>query len=58
MSRTKISGYLLIAVAALNTAVDLLDGGGFNLSAHVNDLIVALGGAGFIFLRDAIKKIQ
>jgi hypothetical protein len=58
MKRTKIAGYLIIAIAVLNTAVDALNGGGFDLTLHINDLILALGGAGFVFLRDAIEKIK
>lgn len=58
MTKTKVAGYLLIGVAVLNTAVDLLNGGDFNLSLHVSDLVTALSGAGFVFLRDAISKIS
>jgi len=58
MSRTKWAGYLLVAIAVLNTAVDLLNGGGFNFSVHITDITTALGGAGLIFLRDAVAKIK
>jgi hypothetical protein len=58
MQRTKIAGYILVAVAVLNTGVDLLDGNGFNFAAHVADLTTALSGAGLVFLRDAIAKIK
>lgn len=58
MSKTKITGILLIIVALLKTAVDVLDGSGFGLMAHVDELVVALNGAGFIFLRDALQKIE
>lgn len=58
MSRTKLAGYLLVAVAVLNTALDLLNGNGFDMSTHINDVVTALSGAGFIFLRDAVAKIK
>ena len=58
MSRTKITGWLLVAVAVLNTAVDLLNGNGFDLSAHISDLVTALSGAGLVFLRDAVAKVR
>lgn len=58
MKKTKVAGYLLIAVAVLNTAVDLLNGGEFSLSSHLTDIVTALSGAGFVFLRDAISKIE
>ena len=57
MSRTKIAGYLLIAVSIMNTLADILNGGGFEASSHVNDIVVALNGAGFVFLREAIGKL-
>ena len=58
MSRTKLAGYLLVAVAALNTVVDLLNGNGFEMTTHVNDVVTALSGAGFVFLRDAVAKLK
>lgn len=58
MSRTKIAGYLLIAVAVMQTAIDALNGGGFELSAHLNEIATALSGAGLVFLRQAIDKIK
>lgn len=58
MQRTKIAGILLVVVAVLHTAIDVLDGSGFDLSAHVSDVIAALNGAGLYFLRDAIAKIS
>jgi len=57
MSRTKIAGYLLIAVSIMNTLVDILNGGGFEASSHLNNIVVALNGAGFVFLREAIAKL-
>ncbi len=57
MSKTKIVGYIMIAMAVLATAKDALDGGGFDFSTHINDLVLALNGAGFVFLRDAIAKL-
>ena len=58
ISRTKIAGFLLIAVSVLNMAIDILNGGGFTLSSHLTDITNALAGAGFVFLRDAIAKIR
>lgn len=58
MSKTKVTGVLLFLIAVLKTAVDVVDGGGFSLSAHALDAQAALGGLGFVFLRDAIGKVQ
>lgn len=58
MQKTKVAGYLLIAVSVLNTAVDLLNGGGFDVQSHITDIVGALNGAGFVFLRDALSKLQ
>jgi len=57
-TRTKIVGYLMVIAAVCNTAVDALNGGGFNAAAHLSDLYVALGGAGLVFARDAISKVE
>lgn len=56
--KTRIVGWILVAVAVLKTIADLFDGGGFFLAAHVDDLTMALEGAGLIALRDAIRKVQ
>lgn len=56
MSRTKIVGYLMILIAALETVVDALNGGTFNLQAHFDALMAALAGAGLIFLRSGVDK--
>ena len=58
MQKTKIVGYMIIAVAVLNTAIDALNGGGFDFITHVKDLDAALTGAGLVFLRDAIHKLN
>lgn len=57
MSKTKIVGYLILAVAILKTAQDALDGNGFNWAAHFDEIYAALTGAGLVFLRSAIDKI-
>lgn len=56
MSKTKIVGYLMILIAALETVVDALNGGGFNLQGHFDAIIAALAGAGLIFLRSGVDK--
>lgn len=56
--RTKIVGYLLILLAVLGGVVDLLDGGGFDVSKHYDSIVLALNGAGFIFLRSAVQKVE
>lgn len=58
MPKTKIAGYLLIAIAVLKAGADLLDGNGFDIMTHVKELDSALIGAGFIFLRSSIQKIK
>lgn len=58
MLRTKITGYLLIIVAVLKAGIDVLDGGSFNLNEHLDSMFIALNGAGFIFLRDAVSKVK
>lgn len=58
MSRTKIVGYLIIAVALIKAVVDALDGRGFNAVGHLDEISAALSGAGFVFLRDAIAKVK
>lgn len=57
-SRTKLVGYLMVAIAVLNTVVDLLNGSGFNLAAHMEDLKLAFTGAGFVFLRKAVENLK
>lgn len=58
MAKTKIVGYIMILMAVLATVKDALDGGGFDFASHINDLVLALNGAGFVFLRDAISKLE
>ena len=58
MSKTKVIGVLMIISAIVSVGVDALDGNGFDIASHMNSLIIALNGAGFYFLRDALKKIQ
>lgn len=57
MPRTKIIGYLMLVTAISNTAIDILNGGGFELKPHVNDIMAGLAGAGLIFARTAIQKV-
>ncbi len=56
MSRTKIVGYLIILLAVVTTAIDALNGGGFDVQAHFNEIAAALGGAGLVFLRSGVDK--
>ncbi len=56
MNKTTITGYLIMAAAVLKTVIDLIDGNGFDLTAHYNELVAALGGAGLVFLRSAVAK--
>ena len=56
--RTTIVGYLMIAVAVINFVVDVLDGGGIDFTKHFDSISVALAGAGFIFARKAIGKLE
>jgi len=58
MSKTKIAGALLVAVAVFQTAIDALNGGDFSLSSHLDEIATALSGAGLVFLRQAIDKIK
>jgi hypothetical protein len=58
MSRTKIAGYLMVAVAVLKTAVDILDGNGFDFVSNLDAISAALAGAGLVFLRDAVAKVK
>lgn len=62
MSRTKISGILLIVSAICLGAVDFLDGNGFNISPHLKSAIEALqvifGGSGFYFLRSGVQTSE
>ena len=58
MSRTKITGYVMLTIAILSIIVDALDGNGFNLSGHFDAIIAALGGAGLVFLRDGVQRVQ
>jgi hypothetical protein len=56
MSRTKVVGYLVFAIAVLSLVKDIFDGGGFDLNAHFNEIIAALGGVGLVFLRSGVDK--
>jgi hypothetical protein len=56
MSKTKIAGYLMILSAVVSVAIDLLNGGDFNLMTHVDAIQAGLIGAGFIAVRIAIAK--
>lgn len=58
MSRTKVVGWLIVVGALVKVAIDALDGNGFNFSANYDAIAGALAGAGFVFLRDAVGKIQ
>ncbi len=58
MSRTKIAGYLIVAVAVLKTAVDAINGDGFSFMAHLDEISTALAGVGLVFLRDAVAKVK
>jgi hypothetical protein len=58
MSKTKIVGYLILAIAILNLAKDLLDGGGFDLNIHLNQIQDGLFGAGLVFLRSGLDKVS
>lgn len=58
MSKTKVTGWLLLVVAVLKTVVDVVDGSGFSVSAHLVDAQTALSGLGLVFLRDAVGKVQ
>jgi hypothetical protein len=58
MSRTKIIGYLLVLAAVVRIAVDALDGGEFNFSSHWAEFTQALAGAGVVFFRSAIEKLE
>lgn len=58
MSKTKIVGVLMVIAAISNMGVDLLNGGGFDLSKNFDALMVALNGAGFVFLRAALDKVN
>lgn len=57
MPKTKIAGYLMILSAIVSIAIDLLNGGGFDMNAHIVDIQSALTGAGFVAVRTAIDKI-
>lgn len=54
---TKIAGYLMIVASLINVAIDVLNGGGFDLSAHYTSVMGTLVGAGFIRNRMAIDKV-
>lgn len=57
MSRTKIVGYLMIVIALASFIKDVLDGDGINFQGHFDAIMAALGGAGLVFLRDAVAKV-
>lgn len=56
MSKTKVVGYLLIVLAVLKAVIDALDGNGFEIQSHFEEVMAALGGAGLIFLRSGVDK--
>lgn len=58
MSKTKIVGILIIVAAVLKTVVDAIDGNGFEIMSHWNDVVAALVGAGIITGRQAITKLD
>ena len=53
--RTKAVSILMVLMAVIKTVIDVIDGSGFNISTHYDDIILALNGAGFYFLRAAVK---
>jgi hypothetical protein len=57
MSKTKITGILMLISAAIGVAIDALNGGGFDWAGNWAKLDTALAGAGLVFLRTAISKI-
>jgi hypothetical protein len=57
MSKTKVVGILMLVTALSQAGIDVLDGHGFNLLAHLDAVLGALGGLGLFFLRDAISKV-
>lgn len=57
MSKTKVVGYLMVAVAVLNVAIDVLNGGGFDFNSHINSVLGGLTGAGLVSARLAIDKV-
>lgn len=58
VSKTKLVGYLMIGGALINTVVDALNGNGFDCTSHLHNLNMAMNGAGFVFMRNAISKIE
>lgn len=56
MSKTKVVGYLIVALAFIKVAVDALDGGGFDFQGHFDEVAAALGGIGLVFLRSGVDK--
>ena len=57
-SRTKLTAVLIVATAALNLLIDILDGGGVSFQKHFDEIGMALGGVGLWFLLDAVGKNQ
>ena len=56
--KTKVVGYLMVAVAFLNFLIDLLDGNGIDFHRHFETIATALAGSGLVFLRSAIQKLE
>lgn len=58
MSKTKIAGILMIIVAVLTPIATYLNGGHVDLGQAFQSFLSAMTGAGFVFLRDAIGKLE
>lgn len=59
ISKTKIAGGLMIGVSVLNIIIDALNGQATsNIGSHINNVMGALAGSGFIFMRSAIDKLN
>ena len=56
--KTKIVGYLIVLVAVVNFVIDVLNGGGINFAQHFDTISAALAGAGLVFLRSAVQKLE
>jgi len=56
--RTKIVGYLMLLAAVCKVGIDIFNGGGFDFASNFNELSIGLAGAGFVFLRKAVEKLQ
>lgn len=58
ISKTKIAGWLMVMAAVISVAIDALNGGAFDFNTHIADIQMALNGVGFVFLRNAITKVE